>query len=97
MREGWIEVGGDLVTRAQLRVLRAIDETAAAPKIGEFHRMTEIRLESQRLIRRIAYDAENRISAWVVTENGQRILDELRESDALPRSAEALGRSFERI
>lgn len=97
MRDGWIEVNGQLVTRAQLRVLRAIDDAAATPRIGEFHRMTEIRLESERLIRRIAYDSQNRIPAWTVTESGRRILDELRENDALPRAADAVGRSLERI
>lgn len=96
MRNGWIHVGDYLVTRAQLRVLRAIDEMAAPPRIGEFDRATEIRLESQLLTRRVAYHAENPIFAWVITANGQRILDQLRRSDALPRSAEALARSSER-
>lgn len=97
MSNGWVEVAGCWVTQAQLRVLRAIGEAAKAPKIGDFHRATEIRLEKQGLIRRVPYEPGTKIPGWLLAPNGRRVLQALAEADALPQPAEALGRAYERI
>lgn len=97
MTNGWKEVAGYWVTDSQLRVLRAISESTKTPKIGDFHRATEIRLEKKKLIRRVPYEPGTRITGWTIAQNGWRVLQALAEADALPQPAEALGRAYERI
>ena len=92
-----IVVAGCAVTRAQLKVLRAIDEAVTTPKIGAFHRMTELHLEKRRLIRRIAHEPGSRVPGWSVAKAGRRVLDTLAADGSLPAPAEPLGRSYEPI
>lgn len=97
MSQDRIKVVGRSITRAQLRVLRAIDEAVATPKIGVFHRMTELHLEKQRYIRRVAHEPGSRVPGWSIAKSGRRVLDALAEEGNLPARAEALGRSYEPI